>query len=252
MIKNKYYNFIDRTGEKHITKEGYEIEIIEYINYNNCTVIFIDNKYTRHATYMEVVRKGIRNPYHPSVCSIGYLGEGTYKTSMNGAHTVCYRRWKNLIGRCYSNKFYTNTKIYKDATVCEEWHNFQNFAKWHEENWKPWMDSSWDLDKDLLVKGNKIYSPETCAFVPQEINTSMTNTLEFRGVYPIGVRKNKNRFEARFGKVYLGSFYTPEEAFYSYKKAREIHIKSIADKWKDKIIERIYLVMYNYQVEITD
>ena len=252
MISNKPYNFVDRTGEIHITKEGYPIKIIGYTNYNNCTIIFIDNGYIKHVSYGEIVKKSIRNPYHPSVYGTGYLGQGDYLTSVGGNHTVCYRRWKNLIGRCYSNKFCINTKVYRDIFVCEAWKCFQVFAQWHEENWKEYMDSLWDLDKDLLVKGNKIYSPETCCFVPHEINTSMMDTKEYRGKYPKGVKKDGNRFAARLNGKHLGLFLTPEEAFTVFKVAKEIYIKEVADKWKPFIKDEIHQIMYDYRVNITD
>ena len=117
--------------------------------------------------------------------------------------------------------------------------------------------NGWELDKDILIKGNKIYSPETCAFVPAEINGIFTKTNSKRGVYPIGVSLHKEgRFQAKVLKnkkqAYIGLFDTPEEAFQAYKKAKEEYIKEVADKWKDKIDPRVYEAMYNYQVEITD
>jgi len=133
---------------------------------------------------------------------------------------------------------------------------FQNVAKWQEVNWKSWMDSSWDLDKDILKKGNKIYSPETCCFVPQEINKLLCKANSIRGKYPIGVKKSGNRFEAKLyidnNPIYLDTFNTPEEAFQAYKIAKEAHIKEVADKWKGKITEPTYQALYTYKVEITD
>ena len=157
-----------------------------------------------------------------------------------------------MIFRCHSDKCKSNS--YKDVTVCEEWHNFQTFAKWFEDNWKSHMEG-WALEKDILVKGNKIYSPDTCCFVPSEINNLFITNKYKRGDYPIGVRKKVNGFKARIYKdkeIHLGYFNTPEEAFQAYKVAKEEYIKEIADKWKDKIDPRVYQAMYNYKVEITD
>jgi len=139
--------------------------------------------------------------------------------------------------------------------VCEEWRNFQNFAKWFEKNYKNEIMEKWQLDKDILVKRNKVYSPETCAFVPREINCLFTKTTKVRGNLPIGVTKEYNKFRAQScsnKKRYLGTFTTPEEAFQSYKKSKEIYIKEIADKWKGLISEQVYEAMYNYKVEIND
>ena len=115
------------------------------------------------------------------------------------------------------------------------------------------------MDKDILIKGNKVYSPETCCFVPNEINVLFTKRESLRGKYPIGVSK-VNRSESLYqahisvGKkrVYLGCSNTTNEAFLLYKEGKEQHIKQIANKWKDKLEPRVYKALYNYKVEITD
>ena len=133
-----------------------------------------------------------------------------------------------------------------------EWHNFQVFAKWFDENYK----EGFVLDKDILLKGNKIYSPDTCVFVPREINGIFTLRQNKRGDYPIGVLKNGNKFQAnivRYNKrEYLGTFNTPEEAFQVYKVAKEDYIRHVANKWKNQITEECYQALLNYKIEITD
>ena len=142
--------------------------------------------------------------------------------------------------------------VANDCTVDERWHNFQNFAEWYYDNYI----EGYHLDKDILFKGNKIYSPETCCFVPQEINKLFTKRQSKRGDYPIGVISNKKRFISIFTKekkiFYLGSFATPEEAFIAYKTEKENRIKEIANKWKGLISDKVYQALINYQVEITD
>jgi hypothetical protein len=141
--------------------------------------------------------------------------------------------------------------------VCEEWYNYQVFAKWYEENWKPWMNSSWHIDKDILVKGNKIYSPETCCFVPVEINSLFTKNNKNRGDFPIGVTNQGKKFSARLSKskkirFNAGLFDTPEEAFQAYKIEKESYIKEVSNRWRSLISSKVYQAMYNYKVEITD
>lgn len=247
-------NFKDRTGEKFITNEGYEVEIIEYIDSKNCTVQFTYNKYIKYnVAYSDLEKRWIKNPLHPSVQGVGYLG---IKMESNISSKPSCKKWKSMIKRCYSNIEQQKCPTYKDVTVCEEWHNYQNFAKWYEENWKPWMDSSWHLDKDILVKGNRIYSPKTCAFVPQEINKMLLNTISYRGKQPKGVWKHGEKYCAevtRKGvKERLGTFDTPELAFEAYKKAKEVIIKIVAEEWREYIIAPMYQALLNYQVEITD
>ena len=114
-----------------------------------------------------------------------------------------------------------------------------------------------ELDKDTLVKGNKIYSPETCIFVPQRINYLFLNSGGSRGLLPLGVYTVGKKYASRTSKngkrsVYLGSFDTPEEAFLAYKTAKEAYIKEVADEYKDKIPKKLYDALYAYTVEITD
>ena len=114
------------------------------------------------------------------------------------------------------------------------------------------------LDKDILCKGNKIYSPNNCVFVPQRINELFTKRNKLRGDYPIGVDFNKRNklFRARCstlqGNKHLGYYKTKEEAFKVYKIEKEKEIKNRADNYKDFIPEKLYSAMYKYEVEIRD
>lgn len=238
-----------RVGEKHITKEGYKIEIIEYFSSFNSTIQFEDNTILKNIQYGNIITGLIKNPYHNSVVGVGFIGIGKY-TRKN--HIKIYRLWKGVLERCYSEKHIKKFPSYKDVTVCKKWHNFQNFAQWFEENYV----EGFELDKDILVKGNKIYSPETCCFVPREINTLFMKNNNRRGKLPVGVCKLGNRFKSALcingEQIHLGYFTTPEEAFEVYKNAKEDWIKKLADKWRDLIKKCLYQKMYNYQVEITD
>lgn len=248
-------DFKNRTGEKYITNEGYEIEIIECFGKDDCTIRFSDGNIYKNIFFVAIKSGRIKNPYHPSVCGIGYIGVGKYLVSVNSVTTKEYDSWQRMFQRCYGNRL--DLPTYKNVTVCEEWCNFQNFAKWFEENWKPWMDSKWNLDKDILVKGNKIYSSETCCFVPQEINKLFVISNSKRGVFPIGVVKQGNKFTSQCRNFFKSGRYialhpTVEEAFQAYKTAKEYCIKEMAELWRDKIPKRVYETMINYNVEITD
>ena len=120
------------------------------------------------------------------------------------------------------------------------------------------------LDKDILYKGNKIYSPSTCIFVPNRINTLFTKSNLTRGKYPIGVNiDNKtHKFRARCSifdninkkviRVTLGSYNNEIEAFQCYKRFKENYIKEVAEEYKNLIPTKLYEAMYKYEVEITD
>lgn len=244
---------IHRLGEIHFTNQGYEVKIIEYFNCLNCTIRFTNGKVLENIKYGDLTRGFAKNCNHPSVYGVGFIGIGDYKPTISGKHTKIYKTWNGMIQRCYSEKGRDKYPTYKGVTVCKEWHNFQNFAKWFEEN----NTNKFALDKDILIKGNQVYSPETCCFVPIEINSLFTSCKSVRCEYPIGVTKTKsNKFEASVminGKyTFLGTFNTLKKAFLEYKTAKEKWIKEVADEWKPFIKPNVYQAMYNWVVEITD
>lgn len=262
ILKNMHYSAIKngevknpnkRIGEVHLTKQGYKVKIIDYTTCMNLVVQF-DNGYVVENIQYEHVKDGsIINPFHPSVCNEGYIGVGKY-SPINSVKE--YTLWQAVISRGYSNLFKKNNPTYKDITVCDDWKCLQNFGVWFENNWKEHMQG-WHLDKDILVKGNKIYSPETCCFVPAEINTLFIKANSKRGKHPIGVHEQNGRFIASLSHnknkgVYLGTFDTANEAFECYKFYKEAYIKEIADIWRPLIGEQVYQAMYNYKVEIND
>jgi hypothetical protein len=123
---------------------------------------------------------------------VGYLGKGEYKSFENGKNTRQYMIWYSMINRCYNEKYHKKLPTYKDCTVSEEWHNFQNFASWYDQNYYEVNGEKMALDKDILIKGNKVYSSETCIFVPQFINSLFTKCNAIRGEFPIGVSWHKH------------------------------------------------------------
>ena len=247
--------FLDRTGEIITTKSGRLIKIIEYFSSKNCTIQFEDGTILKNKNINRVKKDIARNPNTPVVYGVGYTGEGKYK-AIDYISSENYYRWKTMVSRGYNKKYKEKHPTYKDITVCEEWYNFQNFAEWFEDNYNPHTMQGWHLDKDILVKGNKVYSPETCCFVPQEVNTLVIkNSVNSSGL-PLGVYINGKKYFSKMNKegktIYLGTFKTVEETFQVYKIAKEDWIKKVADKWKPLIEPRVYQAMYNYQVEITD
>ena len=163
-----------------------------------------------------------------------------------------------MLARCYDPKYTQKHPTYKQCEVCEEWHNFQNFAQWFENNYYEIDKQVMNLDKDILIKENKIYSPETCVFVPQNINKLFTKRDNNRGNFPVGVSYNKSSKKYKSycntdkKQNFLGYYTTPEEAFQAYKQFKENYIKQVADEYKDLIPEKLYNAMYEYEVEIED
>lgn len=243
---------VDNTGEIYDTNEGYKATVIKSDGALNLTVQFNDERGTIVGNLKRcAVKNGqISNPYHKTIFGVGYYGIGDYSKK---THAVLYKKWYNMLKRCLDEECQKLHPTYKDVSICENWEDLQIFGKWYEENYV----EDFELDKDILFKGNKLYSPETCCFVPKEINTLFTKRQNHRGKYPIGVKKAKgHNFEAYITiqgeKKHLGTRKTPEEAFLLYKEAKEKEIKRLANKWRGKITEACYWAMMNYQVEITD
>ena len=167
-----------------------------------------------------------------------------------------------MLKRCYSSKFQEKNPSYKGCYVCDNWLYYSNFKKWYDENYYEIDGKILQLDKDILVKGNKVYSPDTCVFVPKFINSLFTKCQNSRGELPIGVHYHKRdkKYVAQLsvcknGKSTLkslGYYNTPNEAFEAYKQAKESYIKDVADEYKDRIPVELYKAMYEYEVNIND
>lgn len=251
----------DRLGEENINIYGTKMRIVEFINCMDISVEFYEHGFIRKARYSNFKSGSVKGPYCKSVYGVGYLGEDFYNYK-DIRNLRPYRYWRNMIKRCYCKKAQEKCcKSYIGKTVYDKWHNFSNFYKWYEDNYYEIENEKMQLDKDILVKGSKIYGPNTCVFVPGVLNTlfeKISIGIQNR-TYPLGVNyvKNDKVFVAKLrlgrGKhEQLGRFKTPEEAFYAYKYAKENHIKNMANKYKYAIPEKLYNAMITYEVKITD
>lgn len=179
-------------------------------------------------------------------------------TDVNTKTEYSYRVWHNLIGRTLNPKIKEIMPTYHDVTICDEWLIYSNFKKWFENPENRYQEG-YQLDKDILVKGNKVYRPETCCFVPPEINTLLINRKRFRGKYPVGVSKSsKRRYKAtvnfRNTRMNIGVFDSIEEAFNAYKRAKEVILKKTAQEYFEEglITQKVYNALLDYKIEIND
>lgn len=259
---NESVNITDRVGQIGRNNVGSKMIIIKYNNTKDIDIYFPDTNYTVYnRAYKDFLRGQVSSLYDKTILGVGYFGVGKYKSNMNiinrrkGETTKAYRCWINMLHRCYDDKIHKKRPTYIGCTVCEEWHNFQVFAEWYEENFYQVDEEEMHLDKDILVKGDKIYSPDTCIFVPIRINSLFRTNTSSNLPQGVSAQLLKYRVECRddnFNNIKLGIFKTIEEAFDIYKKYKESVFKIVADKYINKVPLKLYNAMYNYHVEIND
>ena len=166
-----------------------------------------------------------------------------------------YHLWYNLLARCQCPKYQRKHPTYIGCSASENFKSYSYFHEWVQQQ-IGFGQKGFELDKDLIFKGNKLYSEETCLFLPRELNGLLPSCKTVRGVLPIGVSSHMDRFRASChtgsSSRYLGHFDTPEEAHNAYKQAKESYIKLQAEKWKDQIDVRAYEALMRYEVLPTD
>lgn len=248
----------NRVGEENFSNEGYKMLIVECDGYTNMIVEFQDEYKAKVKCRYDHFKNGeVKNPYHKSVFGKGYIGLGKYSRS---THPKIYNEWFHMLERCYDENLHKKYPTYIKCTTDNYFLCFQNFAKWYEENYYKVKEEIMCLDKDILFKRNTIYSPKTCIFVPNRINTLFIKADKSRGDYPIGINYDKKLNKLKVTcqidkrKKHLGLFELTQviEAFTCYKIFKENYIKQVADEYKDLIPTELYEAMYKYEVEIND
>ena len=230
---------------------GGTITVLEYIDRQKIFVKHNDEYSHCMWTRQDAIEKGmVKNPYFRSVEGVGYVGVGKFKGYLNGKATEEYSVWRSMIVRCYKESFLCKNPTYRSCSVCDEWHDFQNFAYWYTREDE--YGRGFHLDKDILVKGNKVYSPKTCCLVPQELNSFFTTTKEKGNGLNTGVSKTKhNTFRVNVSisgsNKYVGTYKTLEEAVYSYSHTKGIIAKELALRYKGNIRYKVFLAIMNWK-----
>ena len=256
----KYLNDVsykDCVGKVCKSSNSGDFKILKYNNKTNVEIQFLKTGFEMFARLGDIRNGEIKDPYSQSVYGVGVLGT-KYQPTINGVKTKEYGLWADMLRRCYSDGFKKKYPTYEGCEVSENFKSFEYFYEWcHKQI--GFANKDWHLDKDLLVKGNKVYSESTCVFIPSEINLLLTKRTASRGKYLIGVSwsKTTNAFKVmvRINKgkqEFLGYFKTELEAFNAYKQAKEAFVKEQANKWKGKIDDRAYEALMSYEVNIDD
>ena len=256
----KYLNDIsykDCVGKVCKSLNSGDFKIVKYNNARNVVIQFLKTGFETTAQLGDIKIGKVKDPYSPSVFGVGVVGT-KYPITISGRNTKEYDLWKSMVRRCYSDKYQKKYPTYEGCKVSDNFKSYEYFYEWCNKQ-IGFGNKGFDLDKDLLVKGNKVYSEYSCIFLPNEINLLLTKRTASRGNHLIGVYYHKRGkvFMAQVSKnkgkqEKLGSFNTELEAFNAYKIAKESFVKEQANKWKGQIDERACNALMNYTVEITD
>jgi len=244
-VKNNDKSNKIKAGDILKTKQGYDALVIEYIDCKNVIIEFQDEHKHRMRTQAGHLKRGIvKNPYHPSIFDIGFLGSGKWKSNEGIKPTPEYKCWVNMLKRAYYEKYHTIRPTYIGVKVCKGWHNFQNFAEWYN-NQPNSNRQGFALDKDLKNPCSREYNPENCTFVPQAVNSLFTNSDHTNSSgMPTGVSIDKKKYKATVSidsrRVYIGNYDTPEEAHEAYRKEKRKEVKRIAEQYKDDLDHQVY------------
>ena len=249
-------NYKDCVGKVCKSKSSGDFKIVKYNDSRNVEIQFINTGFEKSVQLGDIRSGKVKDSYAPSVFGVGVAGT-KYPNRVNGRKTKEYVLWCHMFERCYSDAYKKKYPTYEVCKVSDNFKSYEYFYEWCHK--QVGFNKEWHLDKDLLIKGNKVYSEDTCVFLPSEINSLLTKREALRGEHLIGVSwcKKANAFKASVNKnkgkqEHLGYFNTEIEAFNAYKTTKESFVKEQANKWKSQIDDRAYNALMNYQVEIDD
>ena len=245
MTTREMTELINRLGEITENKHGTLMKIIEYNGSSDVTVEFQDeHKAKTHTTYGAFKKHSVHNPYDKTAYDIGYIGEGKYKTGRKSGTRMEYI-WRCMLQRCYYEKEkHLHPAYYGICTVCDEWLNYQNFCDWYEENYYEAGDGRMHLDKDILVRNNTVYSPETCLIIPQRINMIFMDKGNGRKT---GIKEVHGRYEVNYAGVHIGTFDTFDDATNAYDKKKREHIRNVVNEYDGQLPQKVVDALLAWQ-----
>ena len=239
-------------GKVFTSSNSGDFKVVEYIDQKNVVIEFLYTGTRLVARIGNILNGLVKDRMYPSVYGVGITGEKI--PVVDGKRCKQRELWVRMLDRCYSKG--KNKPTYEGCSVSENFKYYPFFKEWCEKQ-IGFDVKGFALDKDILVKGNKVYSEDACVFVPQEINNILTYKKSTnKGLSASVALQKSGRYSVSFRKdritQNLGRFDTPEEAFQAYKQVKESYIKEVAEKWKDQIDPRVYEALMNWKVEITD
>lgn len=250
MTKCTLFAKIKYEGKVFQLDNGRSVEVLEYLDNNNIRIRFVETGGERWTTVRSVKRGIVRDYLSPSVCGVGILGEGFNKGE---AYSREYKLWTHMLSRCYSELFLGKNPCYEKVTVSDNFKNYQFFKTWCRDQ-VGFDQHGWDLDKDILSQDNKIYSEDTCCFVPKEVNLLLTYEKGHNNMLPFGVyfSEKRKKYMAQMSinnsVTYIGCFDCVEDAAKAYNLHKEERIKQVAEKWRGLLDSRVYNKLVNWEV----
>ena len=237
-----------KAGDIGYTNGGCQYKVIEYVGNSRYLIEFQDEFKHRMIARGGRLQEGkIANPYFRGFNGQGYIGVGKYNS--NPKRNPAYFKWMSIwrrIGQIGNPAFAS----YIDCTMDVRWESLQDFSEFYHNC--PYRQDGWELDKDIMVPGNKIYGPDTAAYVPKELNLFFVQRQK-KSNLPRGVSNNKKSLSAQIhieGKLtILGIFYTVESAYMAYKEAKEKDAGRLADKYEGLVDPRVIKALRNFKVD---
>ena len=240
-----------KVGDVLTNNQGCNYTVVEYKNSRHVVIEFNDNHKHQVTVRAHALKtKNIRNPFYPTVQGVGYIGAGDFTSAKGSVGREAYVKWQSMLERCYSNK--DRHSAYFDCSVHSDWHNFQVFAKWCVS--QKYYGSGYDIDKDILVTGNRVYSENTCCLVPSEINAMVIGLRFINGNSDMGVVYNESarKYIAKVcvGKYqkYIGSYKTLKEARRAYIELKKRYFKNMVIVHNDRIELNVARALWDWDV----
>lgn len=245
--------FICRAKEVHGDK--YDYSKVEYINSTTkvCIICPKHGEFWQQPVSHVIAKQGCQKCYNDRrrTLVLGWGINDSKRPVMHGTQKeLIYKTWTSMIRRCYSPKYHKYKPTYIGCEVCDEWKYYSNFEKWFNEHYK----QGYVLDKDILVQGNRVYSPNTCCFVPPYINGLLATNASKRGKYKTGVYWYNGKFITQCGinrtQQRIGSFDNEDDAHEAYKKAKYAEIKRVAAEALENgyIDKKVYDALLTYKI----
>lgn len=250
-----------RVGDVYVNNVGDEFKVIEYLSSSSKTggikILFKETGSVRLCSSSDLLRGEVKDLMKPSVCGVGFIGQGRYSSSENGIKPAYYLHWHNMLKRCYERKN-GHAVSYEGCVVDTVWMNLQEFSAWCTKQPlynKVILGRGTALDKDLLVPDNKLYSSDTCLIIPEEINIALSGKHRYgkKDSLPCGVYRHGNKFAVyRVEDKNFDRFYTVEEAVINYKQKKDARVKELLYKYKEYLDETIVIALQNFSANDRD